>query len=229
MRQSGVTELVCRTAVVSLSCILLTPPVLSNSQSALNTLIDGVEHRYNRAQTLAVDFTETYSILGHAKRPESGTVVLRKPGRMRWTYTQPAGKLFVSDGKNVFLYTASDNRVEKSKLKASEDMRAPMAFLLGKLDLKKQFKSFDFETRDGGSWLTATAANDRVPYEKVAMLIAPDFSIHRLMVTGRDQSVLDFAFSNEILNPQVAARAFEFTAPPGAEIVDAVSAGSEGN
>ena len=69
-------------------------------------------------------------------------MTLRKPGRMRWDYSEPSGKLFLSDGKDVYLYTPDANRVEKTKLKASEDMRAPLAFLLGKLDFSKEFRDF---------------------------------------------------------------------------------------
>ena len=76
-----------------------------------------------------------------AKRSESGTLLLRKPGKMRWDYDQPKGKLFVSDGKFLWLYTPEDNRAEKMKLKESDDMRAPLAFLLGKLDFQKEFRN----------------------------------------------------------------------------------------
>ena len=73
--------------------------------------------------------------------------MLRKPGKMRWDYSQPAGKLFVSDGKFLWLYTPAENRVEKMKLKESEDMRAPLAFLLGKLDFDKEFQNIQASRR----------------------------------------------------------------------------------
>ena len=191
--------------------------------AAVAGLIRGVEQRYNHARTLSIDFTESYSIAGHRRRPEQGTVVLRKPGRMRWTYSQPAGKLFVSDGKNVFLYTKTDNRVEKSALKASDDLRAPMAFLLGKLQLTKEFRNFRTLPDQNGTWLEGDAASERVPYSKVSMLVAPDHSIRQLTVTGRDESVLAFHFQGEVLNPPVNASLFEFNIPAGAEVIDAVS------
>jgi outer membrane lipoprotein carrier protein len=214
-RQSDVKTWVYRVMALGLACALL-PLLRASSAQSVNSLITGVERRYNAAQTLAVEFSETYSILGRAKRPESGTLVLRKPGRMRWSYNQPPGKLFVSDGKQVFLYTPEDNRAEKSTLKASDDMRAPMAFLLGKLNFRKEFKAFE-------------AANDRMPYEKVSMLIAPGYSIKQLRITGRDQSELGFTLSGEVLNPKVNAAEFQFVPPPGTEIVDAVNTGSEGS
>ena len=185
-------------------------------------LIKQVQDRYNNARTLSLKFVENYSLLGHGRLPESGTLILRKQGKMRWDYAQPAGKLFISDGKTVYLYTAADNRVEKVPLKHTEDMRAPLAFLLGKLDLKKEFR--DFTVRDGeeGNWLKAAAKDDRVPYETVEMLVGSDGSIRQLKVAGRDGSLLAYVFGDEKLNPPVTDASFHFTAPPGAQVVDAV-------
>ncbi len=191
-------------------------------------VINEVQKRYNGAKTLSVRFVESYSIEGHKRRPEIGTLTLRKQGKMRWDYTQPVGKLFVSDGKEVYLYTSQDNRVEKVPLKDTEDMRAPLAFLLGRLDMKKEFRSFQTHSAEGGTWLDASSKNARIPYKNVEMLIAPDASIRQLKVFGRDESVLDFAFSNEKLNPPVSDRVFRFTVPPGAEVVDALAVRDEG-
>jgi outer membrane lipoprotein carrier protein len=212
----------------SLATALLATSLLA-ADTGLDTLIRGIEQRYNRARTLSVDFTETYSVAGRSHRPESGSLVLRKPGRMRWTYTEPAGKLFVSDGHNAFLYTATDNRVERSTLKASEDLHAPMAFLLGKLDLKKEFRGFETKPAGSDTYLVAEARTDRLPYEKVQMLVGPDYAIHGLTVHGRDGSILGFVFKNEIVNPAVPDQAFRFTLPPGADVIDAVSNGSGEN
>jgi outer membrane lipoprotein carrier protein len=192
-------------------------------------LISEVQKRYNGAKTLSVRFVESYAIEGHKRRPEAGVLTLRKQGKMRWDYTEPKGKLFVSDGKNVFLYTSEDNRVEKVPLKDTEDMRAPLAFLLGHLDMKKEFGGFETHSGNGGTWLDASAKSDRVPYKSVEMLIAPNASIRQLKVMGRDESTLDFAFSDEQLNPPVDDAFFHFTVPSGAEVVNAVAVGDGEN
>ncbi|MGI8960350.1 MAG: LolA family protein [Bryobacteraceae bacterium] len=198
-------------------------------QGVIQGVIQRVEKRYNGARTLSVGFTESYSVQGHARRPESGTLTLRKQGKMRWEYTQPAGKLFISDGKDVFLYTARDNRVEKLRLKDTEDMRAPLAFLLGRLDMKKEFRDFELHDAEAGTWLDASAKNARVPFEKVEMLIAPDASIRALKVIGRDESQLSFSFANEKVNPPAADDLFHFTVPPGAEVVESLGLGAGEN
>jgi outer membrane lipoprotein carrier protein len=199
--------------------LLAAAPVWS-ATSDISRLLKGVEDRYNHARTLEVDFRETYVMQGR-RRTESGELFLRKPGRMRWQYSEPAGKLFVSDGKYVYFFSPDTNRAEKMSLKATDDMRAPMAFLLGKLDFSREFKEFQAVAEGGLVSITALPKSDRLPYREVKFAIDPnDYRIARLLVSNQDASVLDFTFSNEKLNPQVNDAMFRFQVPPGAEFVD---------
>lgn len=206
---------------VSSACLLGVCPILQAADANLNALLKGVEQRYNRAKTLQVHFVESYSVQGRARKSESGGLTLRKPGRMRWDYTAPSGKLFLSDGKDVYLYTPESHRVEKTKLKASEDMRAPLAFLLGKLDFAKDFRDFDFKPQGANYLITAKAKNNQLPYEKIQMLVTPDFEIQQLVVDGQDLSILTFQLDGEKLNPPVDDALFKFQMPAGATLVDA--------
>jgi outer membrane lipoprotein carrier protein len=216
-RQFRVKANVTRLALwVCLACLSI-----HAAEVDLNALLKGVEQRYNRAKTLQVHFIESYSVQGRARKSESGELTLRKPGRMRWDYTDPSGKLFVSDGKDVYLYTPDTHRVEKAPLKASEDMRAPLAFLLGKLDFSKDFRDFEMKPEGANYWITAKAKNDKLPYEKVQMLITPSYEIRRLIVNGQDLSVLTFQLDDEKLNPPVNDALFKFQMPSGATLVDA--------
>ena len=184
-------------------------------------MLKAVETRYNHAQTLQVVFHEAYTGPGRPRRTESGTLLLRKPGRMRWDYTSPQGKLFVSDGKYLWLYTPSNNQVEKMKIKESDDMRAPLAFLLGKLHFDKEFRNIQAKPGAGGTLITAEPKTDNLPYTSVEFVVSPDNQIRRVQVTGYDKSILEFEFEQEKLNPPLEARLFQFRIPPGAELVEA--------
>ena len=158
---------------------------------------------------------------------ESGTLWLRKPGRMRWDYLVPAGKVFISDGKNVVLYTPGDATAQKSKLKESEDVRAPLAFLLGKLEFKKEFHNFQTRSEGGDAssgkvtWIVAEPKSQNLAYTKVEFLAEPDGRIQRVRVTLQDQSIMDFTFTNEQLNAPVSPSVFQFQPPPGVQVVEA--------
>jgi len=183
-------------------------------------LLKQVEQRYNRAETLQVRFAETYTAAGRSSRTETGLLSLRKPGRMRWDYTSPAGKLFVSDGKNLYLYVPGTNRVQKMKLKQSEDMRAPLAFLLGKLNFEKEFQNIQTKSEGDNTRILAEPKADSLPYSKVEFVVSPDSEIRKLHILEQDNSMLDFTFDEEKVNPPLAGSLFQFHPPAGADVVE---------
>ena len=185
-------------------------------------LLQAVQERYNRAQTLQVLFQQTYSMGKRGSRTESGELFLRRPGRMRWQYDSPKGKLFLSDGKEMYLYTPASNQVQEMKVRDSEDMRAPLAFLLGRLDFWRDFQRFVSRPEESDVRITAQPKSDRAPYSEVEFVVTPSHEIRYLRVTGQDQSVMEFRFMHEKLNPPLAESLFRFVPPPGAEVIEGV-------
>jgi outer membrane lipoprotein carrier protein len=194
---------------------------LLGADPSLQSTLKAVEDRYNRAKTLEVAFREEYTPPGRPRRIEAGVLALRKPGRMRWDYTQPKGKLFVSDGKFLWLWVPSENRAEKMKLQASDDMRAPLAFLLGKLKFDKEFRNLQATPEGAGLRIVAEPKSESLPYSRVEFLVTAERRIGQVKVTGFDRSVLDFAFSNEKMNPALDDKRFQFQVPAGARLVEA--------
>jgi outer membrane lipoprotein carrier protein len=188
---------------------------------ALDTLLKGVETRYNQAKTLQVLFHEDYTPPGRPRRTESGTLALRKPGKMRWDYVQPKGKLFVCDGKFLWLYTPDENRAEKMKLKESDDMRAPLAFLLGKLDFQKEFRNIVAKPEGPSFRIQAEPKTDNLPYSAVEFVVGAGQQIQSVKVTGFDHSILEFHFEQERMDPELDAGLFQFHVPKGAQLVEA--------
>jgi outer membrane lipoprotein carrier protein len=178
-------------------------------------ILKGVEDRYNHVDTLQVAFAETYTNHGR-KLTENGELFLRKPGRMRWQYKIPAGKLFGSDGKFAYSYLPDENRFDKMSLKGTEDMRAPLGFLLGKLQFEAEFRDFHaLPDGDTSTFITALPKSDKLPYSEVTFLIDPNFTIRWLNVKRDDGSQLEWSFSAEKRNPPLAESMFKFAPPLG--------------
>lgn len=208
---------------------LLALPVWA-ADPVLSHLLKSVESRYNSTKTLQVSFEEEFTGAGGRRQQEAGELFLRKPGRMRWNYSKPAGKLFVSDGKEVYFYNPVTNRAEKTKLRETEDMRAPLAFLLGKLDFDKDFRDFSLKSGGKEAVVTAVPKSDKLPYKRVAFTVNPlnGYAIEELVVTGQDNSLLTFRFRNEVVNPPLKDNIFKFQLPAGAQWAD-LTAGQGGN
>lgn len=184
-------------------------------------VIRGVEQRYNRAVTLRASFEQKHLVAGRPRRIESGTLSLRKPGRMRWEYGQPAGKLFVCDGRWVWLYSPGAQQVERARLKEADDFRAPLAFLLGRLDLRRTFSTFELEAQGGETRLSAWPKSNRMPFTRVDFFLTAEFGIRRLVIHQVDETAMEFTFSGEQLNVPLQDAAFQFHPPPGVPVVDA--------
>ena len=191
------------------------------ADAPLTTVLKDVEYRYNHAKTLQVLFTEQYTPKGEIQRTESGVLMLRKPGRMRWEYMQPEGvkgKLVVSDGSFLYIYTPADNRGQKRSLKESmaEEMQAPLAFLLGKLNFDKEFKNIQAHPEGGDLRITGEPKDENLPYSSVDFVVTPQNQIRKLRITLPGYT-LEFAFTMEKMDPALDAKLFVFQLPPGAQ------------
>jgi len=200
-------------------CLLLGASVLGTAAEPidLQKTLKGVEDRYNKIQTLQVKFTEKTTSRGRI-RSESGTLYLRKKGKMRWEYA--SGTLFVSDAKFIYSYYPEERRAEKMSLKETDDMKAPLAFLLGEVNFDRDFGRYEYKPQDGGTLVKALPKSDKFPYTEVTFLIAPDSTIRRLEVKLQTNDLILFTFEGEKKNPLLTDALFQFTPPKGAQFDD---------
>jgi outer membrane lipoprotein carrier protein len=183
-----------------------------------------VDDRYNRLQTLQADFTEIYQGSG-VERSESGKLWLKKPGKMRWEYRSPEEKLFVGDGRDAWLYLPAEKQVRKSSMKSLDDLRSPLAFLLGKSKLEKELLDLSFAP-DMKTWQPEDIMLRGVPrgledrIRQVLLEITPEHRIARILIYGVDDSVTEYRFSDQRENVEVPDVRFRFAHPAGVEVVE---------
>jgi outer membrane lipoprotein carrier protein len=202
-----------------MGCILVVSACAADVPTA--ALLKTVEQRYNHSESLQVLFHEQYSKTGHRPRSESGVLDLRKPGRMRWEYSDPQGKLVVCDGKNLWMYIPSENQVQKTPLRETDDLQAPIAFLLGKLHFEKEFQNIQGKPEGADTRITAQPKSDNLPYSSVEFLVTADGRIRQVKVTEYDNSIMEYNFDQEKVNPKLEDKLFHFQVPKGAEVVEA--------
>jgi outer membrane lipoprotein carrier protein len=190
----------------------------------LQSVAQAVDQHYDRLHTLRADFTEIYQG-GGVERTESGTLWLKKPGKMNWDYRSPEEKLFISDGKDTWLYLPTEKQVRKSSLRKLSDIRSPLAFLLGKTKLHKELTNLSFAPniqtwKAGDSVLQGIPRGMEDTVKKVLLEITPEYRINRILIEGADDSITEYRFSNLEENVSIPDSKFRFSAPAGAEIVE---------
>jgi outer membrane lipoprotein carrier protein len=204
---------------------LALPPVFAaNPASDVHAIAKAVDDHYNHLQTLQAEFNETYSGAG-IERDESGSLWLKKPGKMRWEYRSPKEKLFLSDGKDAWFYLPGEHQARRSSVKKLDDLRSPLSFLLGKTRLEKELDGLSLApdvapVTPGNTVLRGVpkAMADRV--NEVLLEITPDYRIARIQFEEADDSVTEYRFSQQQENAAIADQRFRFSPPPGVEVVE---------
>lgn len=195
-------------------------PMAAGQSSELDQLIDRLQAKYNKLASLSADFTQIHT--GSQTRRESGRVLLKKPGKMRWDYTAPEAKLFISDGKTLYEYVPAEKYASKSSIRDSGDMRAPFAFLLGRGNLRRDFKKIEFAKETparAGNKVLRMVPKRAADFRELLVEVEPtSLQIARLTLIESGGARSDFLFSNVQENPPVNAAQFVFKAPPGIEV-----------
>lgn len=111
-------------ASLALIAILTLAALPLFAQSDVHAIAAKVDQRYDRLHSLEARFTETYSGAGMT-RSESGSLLLKKPGQMRWDYDQPHPKLFITDGKVAWFYVPGEHQARRTPVKTLDDLRSP--------------------------------------------------------------------------------------------------------
>jgi outer membrane lipoprotein carrier protein len=181
-----------------------------------------VDRHYNQLHSLKAGFSETYQGMG-MKRTESGTLLLAKPGRMKWDYSSPPGKIFLLDGKYAWFYTAGDPRVQRLPAKKLDDLRSPLRFLLGHTELEKEMSNLSMTAGPNGSYTLIgqpKGQEDRV--RRLALTVTADGVMTAIDVEETGGALTHFSFSGEQTNVAIPPATFQFTPPPGVPVVDAL-------
>ena len=198
---------------------VLAQPSPAPSVTALAKRLDA---HYNHLHGLSVQFSETYRGMG-MERTERGTLLLAKPGRMRWNYTQPAGKLFVMDGKAAYSYTPGDAQAQRYPSKQLDDFRSPLRFLLGHSQIQKELLHLTM-TPDGPDYhLGGVPQGMEQRVSSVELTVTSDGTIEAMRWTETDGAITEFRLTNEQPNPHLGPRTFLFQPPEGVVVVNGLA------
>jgi outer membrane lipoprotein carrier protein len=195
----------------------------------IHSVASAVDEHYNHLRTLQAEFTEIYRGAG-IERTESGTVWLakggvKKPGKMRWEYRSPKEKLFVSDGKDAWFYVPGDRQARRTDARKLDDVRSPLAFLLGRSKLEKELSGLslapDVAPVEAGDVVlrgVPQALADRV--SEILIEVTPEHRIARIVVDEVDGSATEYRFSEQKEDVAIPEGRFQFNPPAGTEAVE---------
>jgi len=185
--------------------------------------VAGMQQRYAAVDSVTAGFEQTYRAPG-VLQTESGILYMKKPGLMRWEYREPAGKLFVADGRETYLYVPEDRQVFVRRLSADESRSTPLQFLLGHGRITESFDVFP--EREAPSPPAGTLQMRLIPrapdpaYEHLVLeMDERTWDIRRLVIREHTGHTSEFRLTDLRTNARLDNRFFRFKIPKGVEVI----------
>ena len=204
-----------------LLCAAVARPAAAQIPSA-HDLAQRVDKHYNQLHSLKAGFEESYQGLG-IQRAESGTLLLLKPGRMRWDYTSPKGKLFLLDGKYAWFYTQGDPQAQRIPAKQLDDLRSPLRFLLGHTELEKELGHIAAAPAGPGLFtLTGQPKGLEQRVARLSITATAEGVITRIEIEETGNAITRFIFTGEQTNAPIPPNTFRFEPPAGVAVIDSL-------
>lgn len=207
--------------------------LVASAVPSVQTIVHGIETRYQHAETLKATFFQSYSESGGRHTAESGTVYFSHPGRMRWDYESPTTKLFLVDGTNAWFYIPTDHTASRAKVKDSSDWRTPIALLAGKANLTQlcqqiqlvdpaAAKSADEKPLSAVDYVLRCVPrgdSQNSDLQTVYLEVNPKYFLVRVIIHETGEVQTEFRFGNWEENIPIPEVKFHFQPPPGVSVV----------
>jgi outer membrane lipoprotein carrier protein len=207
-----------------LPALLLCSLAWADAPPNVSQIAKAVDDHYDHLRTLQAQFTELYEGAG-MQRTESGTLWLKKPGKMRWEYRSPKEKLFLSDGQNAWFYMPGDKQARRTPVKKLDDLRSPLSFLLGKTKLEKELQGLSWAPDEkpmtsGDVLLRGVPKGLGEQINSILLELTPNHEILRIVLNQEDGSTTEFRFQDQKINVEIDEKSFRFVPPAGVEVTD---------
>lgn len=186
-------------------------------------LAQALQKKYDTVRDFSADFVHNYQ--GGVLRKtatERGSVLVKKPGKMRWRYKAPEEKLFVSDGVKMYSYVPMDNQVIVTDVPAADEATSSILFLAGKGNLTRDFTASygeESEAPPGSSILKLVPLKPDREYESLTLVLDARLRMLMLVTLDAQGGRSAFTFSNFKENVGLSDKEFNFTVPRGADVI----------
>jgi outer membrane lipoprotein carrier protein len=214
-----------RSFLISALAVAVAGAASVTAQSDPLALATKVQQRYNGIKDFQGDFVQSYEggVL-RTKTTERGTLAIKRPGRIRFTYTKPDRKEFVSDGVRLYTHLVADKQVIVSAAPSPDEGDVPAMFLAGQSDLARDYTP-SFTPLPGAATglltLKLVPKSKTSEFESLGIGVDPKtLQIQFLTAVDKQGGRSSFTFSNLKENRGLSDKEFEFRIPRGVDVVN---------
>ena len=208
--------------------VLIAVVLVAGSRSAfaeeLTTVIQGIETAYRDVQSLKADFVQVTrnAAMGEGAR-QRGKLEMKRPKKMRWSFVQPSGKLFVTDGETMWVWSEADNQVIVSPVLAQSGGDGMTQLLDGLDSLSKLFDVTLVDANAGPekrSYKLNLVPKTGGSFQSIDLLVSrKDYKVQRVSMLDAFGNTVELNFQHVKLNTEITDSRFSFPIPDGAQVI----------
>ena len=199
--------------------LLLVTTALAFSATVHAAALDQLRSFLTQTQSARGDFTQRVTARAGSKPQESsGAFAFQRPGKFRWVYATPYEQTLVADGERLFIYDKDLNQVTVRKLTGALPA-SPASILFGSNDFERDFAVEEGGSRDGLQWIVARPRAKDTVFDRVEIGFRDGLPAAMVLTDSFGQTSM-LAFGKFERNPPLAADAFRFVPPAGADLLE---------
>jgi len=210
--------------VLAALLLALASPATQSARPPAVDVARAVQAHYDSVRDFTATFMQTY--VGGVLRKritEQGRLEVKKPGRMRWEYTEPEPKTFVSDGSQMYSYIPADRQVYVSPVPSEDQATTAVLFLSGKGNLVRDFEVSYADDADRPAGTVALRLQPKLrerDYDWLELVVdARTYQIRTLVAADDQGGTSTFQFRDLQENVGLSDKTFEFKIPRGVDVI----------
>ncbi|OGQ96870.1 MAG: hypothetical protein A2521_04520 [Deltaproteobacteria bacterium RIFOXYD12_FULL_57_12] len=203
---------------------------LDTGQLTPEQVAEKLQKSYVSTTSMSANFKQVTAVsMSSRQRQGTGTVVLLKPGRMRWDYFTPERQILISDGQTIRMYFEKNKQMIVSAAKEYLQSDVTYSFFAGTGEIQRDFNitAPDKENvTDDSSYLIKLIPKNAHPQLDHLYLWVDrhSFLIKRLQLIDHFNTITELFFENirtttEQDKIEIKPDVFNFTPPPDTEVV----------
>ena len=181
-----------------------------------------VQKRYDAVKDLRASFVQnSYSAALDKETETRGTVVVQRPGKMRWEYAQPDGHVIVLDGSAIRIWNPGEKQLQVAALAKSGVSPTALSFLMGQGSLSESFTASPLSEAGRTDRGLLLKPKGDAGFESLALWLEPkSLQLRESVVVDLFGNRTRVRFDGISENAGVPASSFDLPTPPGAEVID---------
>ncbi|MDH4030464.1 MAG: outer membrane lipoprotein chaperone LolA [Chromatiales bacterium] len=168
--------------------------------------------------SLKADFTQSlFTADSETPQVSSGTLLIKRPGRFRWEYEQPALQLVICDGGRIWMY---DEDLEQVTVRpVDETLRGTPAMLLsGQATLDDTFEILKSYSDGDLDWVDLKPRDGSPEFVSLSIALRQGI-LQRMELTDSLGQVTQVELDDIKVDAEVADDLFVFEPPPGVDVI----------